>query len=92
MRVKARIVTADLTEQGERQYLNYGHTLAHAIERAERYTWRHGDAVAVGLVFAAALGRELGRLDAGTAARHRDVLERARAAHGVPARGVRRPA
>jgi 3-dehydroquinate synthase len=72
--VKAGIVTRDLTERGERAYLNYGHTLAHAIERAEGYRWRHGDAVAVGLVFAAALGRAAGRLDPATAARHRATL------------------
>ena len=64
----------DLTEQGLREILNYGHTLGHAIERAEQYRWRHGDAVAVGLVFAAALGRRLGRLDDATADRHRAVL------------------
>ena len=57
-----------------REALNYGHTLAHAIERAEGYRWRHGDAVAVGLVYAAALSRLAGRLDAGTAERHRAVL------------------
>jgi 3-dehydroquinate synthase len=72
--VKAGIVTRDLTERGERAYLNYGHTLAHAIERAEGYRWRHGDAVSVGLVFAAALGRAAGRLDAATSARHKATL------------------
>jgi len=72
--VKARVVGEDLTEQGLREILNYGHTLGHAIERAEQYRWRHGDAVAVGLVFAAALGRRLGRLDDATADRHRAVL------------------
>ena len=75
VRVKARVVGEDLTEQGLREILNYGHTLAHAIERAENYRWRHGDAVSVGLVYAAALGRALGRLDAPTADRHRAVLE-----------------
>jgi 3-dehydroquinate synthase len=78
--VKAGIVTRDLTERGERAYLNYGHTLAHAIERAEAYRWRHGDAVSVGLVFAAALGHAAGRLDAATAARHEATL----AALGLP--------
>ncbi|UQX86782.1 3-dehydroquinate synthase [Jatrophihabitans telluris] len=72
--VKARVVSADLTEQGEREILNYGHTLGHAIERAENYRWRHGDAVSVGLVFAAELARRLGRLDEHTAARHRRIL------------------
>jgi 3-dehydroquinate synthase len=74
VRVKARVVGEDLTEQGLREILNYGHTLAHAIERAEGYRWRHGDAVSVGLVYAAALGRRLGRLDDPTADRHRAVL------------------
>ncbi|SHG66374.1 3-dehydroquinate synthase [Jatrophihabitans endophyticus] len=74
VRVKARVVGEDLTEQGLREILNYGHTLGHAIERAEDYRWRHGDAVAVGLVYAAELARRLGRLDAATAARHGAVL------------------
>ena len=73
--VKARVVGADLTEQGARIFLNYGHTFAHAVERAEGYRWRHGDAVSVGLVYAAAVGRGLGRLAESTARRHREVLE-----------------
>jgi 3-dehydroquinate synthase len=75
VRVKAEVVSEDLTEQGRREILNYGHTLGHAIERAERYRWRHGAAVSVGLVYAAALGRLLGRLDDATADRHRSVLQ-----------------
>jgi len=75
VRIKAGVVGADLTEQGVREILNYGHTLGHAIERAEGYTWRHGAAVSVGLVYAAALARRLGRLDDATADRHRSVLE-----------------
>ncbi len=75
VRVKADVVGADLTEQGLREVLNYGHTLGHAIERAEGYRWRHGAAVSVGLVFAAALGRRLDRLDRPTADRHRAILE-----------------
>ncbi|MBE7188086.1 3-dehydroquinate synthase, partial [Jatrophihabitans endophyticus] len=75
VRIKAHVVGEDLTEQGLREILNYGHTLGHAIERAEGYRWRHGDAVSVGLVYAAALGRALGRLDDATADRHRAVLE-----------------
>ena len=72
--VKARVVGADLRESGLREILNYGHTLAHAIENVEGYRWRHGDAVSVGLVYAAELGRLAGRLDAATAARHREIL------------------
>lgn len=75
VRVKAEVVSEDLTEQGRREILNYGHTLGHAIERAERYRWRHGAAVSIGLVYAAALGRLLGRLDDATADRHRTILE-----------------
>ena len=74
VRVKAHVVSEDLTEQGLREILNYGHTLGHAIERAEHYRWRHGAAVSVGLVYAAALGRLLGRLDDATADRHRAIL------------------
>jgi 3-dehydroquinate synthase len=72
--VKAEVVAADEKESALREILNYGHTLAHAIERRERYQWRHGAAVSVGLVFAAELGRLAGRLDDGTADRHRSVL------------------
>jgi 3-dehydroquinate synthase len=74
VRVKADVVGADLTEQGLREILNYGHTLGHAVEHAEGYTWRHGAAVSVGLVYAAELGRRLVGLDAATAARHAAIL------------------
>ncbi|MFB6877733.1 3-dehydroquinate synthase [Streptomyces sp. NPDC056323] len=75
IRVKAEVVSSDLKESGPREILNYGHTLAHAIEKNERYKWRHGAAVSVGMVFAAELGRLAGRLDDATADRHRAVLE-----------------
>ncbi|UED83025.1 3-dehydroquinate synthase [Streptomyces profundus] len=75
IRVKAEVVSDDLRESGRREILNYGHTLAHAIEKNERYRWRHGAAVSVGMVFAAELGRIAGRLDDATAERHRTVLE-----------------
>jgi 3-dehydroquinate synthase len=73
--VKAEVVSADERESGLREILNYGHTLGHAVERVEGYTWRHGAAVSVGLVYAAALGRLSGRLDPTTADRHREVLD-----------------
>jgi 3-dehydroquinate synthase len=73
--VKARVVADDLTEQGGRETLNYGHTLAHAIEKVEDYRWRHGAAVSVGLVFVAELARLAGRLDDPTAQRHREILD-----------------
>ena len=72
--VKAKVVAADEKESDLREILNYGHTLAHAIEALERYRWRHGDAVSVGLVFAAELARLAGRLDDATADRHRSIL------------------
>ena len=72
--VKAGVVADDLTEQGGRETLNYGHTLGHAIEKVEDYRWRHGAAVSVGLVFVAELARLAGRLDDATAERHRAVL------------------
>lgn len=74
IQVKADVVSSDLKESGLREILNYGHTLAHAIEKNERYKWRHGAAVSVGMVFAAELGRLAGRLDDATADRHRTVL------------------
>jgi 3-dehydroquinate synthase len=73
--VKAEVVAADEKESELREILNYGHTLGHAIERRERYQWRHGAAVSVGLVFAAELARLAGRLDDATAQRHRTILE-----------------
>ncbi|MEU5983041.1 3-dehydroquinate synthase [Streptomyces sp. NPDC047434] len=75
IKVKAEVVSGDLKESGRREILNYGHTLAHAIEKNERYKWRHGAAVSVGMVFAAELGRLAGRLDDATADRHRSILE-----------------
>ncbi|MEP7024433.1 MAG: 3-dehydroquinate synthase family protein, partial [Actinomycetota bacterium] len=75
VRMKAGVVSADLREAGPREMLNYGHTLGHAIERAEGYRMRHGDAVAIGMVFAAAVAVAAGRLDTATARRHRQVLD-----------------
>jgi 3-dehydroquinate synthase len=74
--VKADVVSADPKESGRREILNYGHTLGHAIERAEHYRWRHGAAISVGLVFAGALSRRAAGLDDATADRHRELLIR----------------
>ncbi|MDG4766500.1 3-dehydroquinate synthase [Solwaraspora sp. WMMD406] len=74
IRVKADVVGDDLRESGLREVLNYGHTLAHAIEKVEDYRWRHGHAVSVGLVYAATLARLAGRLDAAVADRHAAIL------------------
>ncbi|THG35312.1 3-dehydroquinate synthase [Glaciibacter flavus] len=73
--MKARVVSEDFTEQGLREILNYGHTLGHAIEHAERYQWRHGAAVAVGMMFAAELGRLTGSLGDDVVDRHRSILD-----------------
>jgi 3-dehydroquinate synthase len=73
--VKAKVVSEDLKESGLREILNYGHTLAHAIELVERYSWRHGAAVSVGMMFAAELARSVGRLSDTDADRHRSILE-----------------
>jgi 3-dehydroquinate synthase len=73
--VKARVVSEDLKESGLREILNYGHTLGHAIELVERYSWRHGAAVSVGMMFAAELARSVGRLGDADADRHRAILE-----------------
>ena len=72
--VKADVVGKDLREADLREILNYGHTFAHAIEQVERYSWRHGAAVSVGMVFAAELARLAGRIDDDLADRHRAVL------------------
>ncbi|AWN24065.1 3-dehydroquinate synthase [Deinococcus irradiatisoli] len=61
--VKAGVVTRDLTEQGERAYLNFGHTLAHAIEAVTNHAVSHGDAVGYGMHYAALLSREMGGAD-----------------------------
>jgi len=74
IRVKAGVVSEDLTEKGLREILNYGHTLGHAIERVEGYRFRHGEAVAIGMVYAAELARLAGRLDEQACAMHRAVL------------------
>ncbi|MBW3642105.1 MAG: 3-dehydroquinate synthase [Actinobacteria bacterium] len=82
VRAKAAVVAADEREgsSGRRATLNYGHTLAHALETAGNYDLRHGEAVAIGLVFAAELARRLGRIDDARVAEHRAVV----AAYGLP--------
>lgn len=75
IRYKLQVTADDLTEQGGREMLNYGHTLGHAIEHAERYQWRHGAAVAVGIRFVAELARLSGRLSDEDADRHLRILE-----------------
>jgi 3-dehydroquinate synthase len=88
IRVKVDVVVGDLRETGGsgghpgREVLNYGHTLAHALEKATGYRLRHGEAVALGMVYVAEVARLTGRLDDVTARRHETVL----AAVGLPVR------
>ena len=78
--IKADIVAADERDTGRRAVLNYGHTLGHAIETTGRYDLRHGEAVAIGLVYAAELGRALERIDSDRVAEHRRIVD----GYGLP--------
>ena len=82
VRIKADVVAADEREGGRRAILNYGHTLAHAVETAARYDLRHGEAVAVGLVYAAEVAAGMGRIDDDRVAYHRRVVT----GYGLPSR------
>jgi len=77
--IKAAVVSEDEREGGRRMVLNYGHTLAHALEAAaltDHHEWdlRHGEAVAIGVLFAALLAQRLGRIDEARVAEHRRVI------------------
>jgi len=72
--IKAEVVASDEREGGRRAILNYGHTLAHALEIATDHSLAHGEAVAIGLIYAAQLGRVLGRIDDGRVAEHQAVV------------------
>ena len=80
--IKAEVVASDEREGGRRAILNYGHTLAHALETAGKYDLRHGEAVAIGLVFAARLARRLGRIGDDDVERHYRVV----GSYGLPDR------
>ncbi|MEX2626889.1 MAG: 3-dehydroquinate synthase family protein [Ilumatobacteraceae bacterium] len=72
--IKAEVVASDEREGGRRAVLNYGHTLAHALETVTDHAIAHGEAVAVGLVFAARLAARLGRIDAARVDEHVAVV------------------
>ena len=74
VQIKADIVASDEREGGRRALLNYGHTLAHALEIATDHEMAHGEAVAVGLIYAAHLAHRLGRIDPARVQRHYDVV------------------
>lgn len=75
VKIKERVTEADFRESGQREFLNYGHTLGHAIEHAERYKWRHGAAISIGMVFAAELSMLSGRLSEADVERHRKIFK-----------------
>jgi 5-deoxy-5-amino-3-dehydroquinate synthase len=83
--IKASVVSGDEREGGRRAILNYGHTLAHALEIATGFELRHGEAVAVGLVYAAELAAVLGRIDESRVADHRRVVAGYDLPVGLPA-------
>lgn len=74
VRIKADVVGGDEREGGRRAILNYGHTLAHALETAGKYDLRHGEAVGIGLIYAAELANRLGRIDRARVDEHRRVV------------------
>ena len=74
VRCKAEVVGSDEREAGRRAILNYGHTLGHALETAGAYDLRHGEAVSIGLIYAAELAHRLGRIGADRVAEHRAVV------------------
>jgi 5-deoxy-5-amino-3-dehydroquinate synthase len=74
VQIKADIVASDEREGGRRALLNYGHTLAHALEIETKYALAHGEAVAVGLIYAAHLAHALGRIDRGRVEQHYEVV------------------
>jgi 3-dehydroquinate synthase len=80
--VKAQVVSADFRESFEREILNYGHTLGHAIERHSKYTLRHGEAISIGLVFAAHLSSIHCSLSSDVVQQHIDLLSKM----GLPTR------
>jgi len=95
--VKIDVVQEDLKETGSsaggigREALNYGHTMAHAIEKATHYRVRHGEAVSLGMVYVAELARLAGRIDDDLAKRHASVLASVRLPtrlHGAPFQAV----
>ncbi|MEE8557272.1 MAG: 3-dehydroquinate synthase [Myxococcota bacterium] len=76
--IKAEIVGLDEREAGLRSLLNFGHTLAHALENVGDYRrYRHGEAVSIGMVFAAHLSEKRGLCQPGSASRLRALLSRA---------------
>jgi 3-dehydroquinate synthase len=74
--VKAKVVSGDFKESFDREILNYGHTLGHAIELHSKYSLRHGECVSIGLVFAANLANQTGILSDEITQLHLSILEK----------------
>jgi 3-dehydroquinate synthase len=74
--VKARVVSSDFKESFEREILNYGHTLGHAIEKHSKYSMRHGEAISIGLIFAAHLSQMHCGLDSTIVHQHIRLLSK----------------
>ena len=85
VQLKAEVVAQDERESGRRAILNYGHTLAHALEISEGFELRHGEAVAIGLVYAAEVAHRLGRIDVPRVEKHREVISHYELADQLPA-------
>ncbi len=88
VRIKAQVVADDPFEHGERAHLNFGHTFGHAIEAVSRYEYSHGESVALGMVAAAELSRQLGLFDSNEVER----IVRTIAQAGLPTKGLTLPA
>ena len=82
VRIKAEVVAEDTREGGLRQILNFGHTIAHAVERVLDFTLLHGDAVAIGMVAEARIAESIGLAREGLSVAIADAVERA----GLPSR------
>ena len=90
VKIKADIVGVDERESGRRAVLNYGHTLGHALETATDFALAHGEAVAVGMMFAAHLAHALGRIDVARVAQHRTVIAEHYGLQSAPPKDVDR--
>jgi 3-dehydroquinate synthase len=82
--IKARVVEADPFERGERAHLNFGHTFGHAIESVSQFSYSHGECVALGMIAASRLARELGMIDEASTMRIEALVKAA----GLPAAGL----
>jgi 3-dehydroquinate synthase len=76
VQIKADVVSVDFKDSFEREILNYGHTFGHAVERHSNYSLRHGECVAIGMVFVAELAKLDGKIDEALVLRHVALLEK----------------